>query len=330
MHGRLPSLSCCTGGALVCCLFAIVGTSAALSEAWPTKPITVVVPFTAGTAIDISARLIMDQVSKQVGQPVVIENRGGAGGAIGSNMVAKAAPDGHTLLTSGSLASAHALSANLPYATLSDFTPVISLGLQPLVLITGLTTGIKSLNELVARAKARPGALNFASAGVGSATHLAAERFRISAGIDAQHIPFKGATEALTDIMAGRVDFYVAPASSALPLIKEGHVIALAVSGTKRAAVLPDVPTTTELGFADSAYFLYAGIFLPAKTDRDVVLKVFREVAKALDVPSAQEKLRAIGAEPMPMSQEAFEKYFRDDVEANIKLVKAANIPLQK
>src|SRR5262249_47365283 len=151
-------------GALACCLIAAFGTSTAWSQTWPTKPITVVVPFTAGSTADIIARLVMDQVSNEVGRPVVIENRGGGGGAIGSNMVAKAAPDGHTLLASGSLASAHALSASLPYSTLDDFTPVISLGLQPLALVTGPTTGIKTLNELIVRARAKSGAMNFASA----------------------------------------------------------------------------------------------------------------------------------------------------------------------
>jgi tripartite-type tricarboxylate transporter receptor subunit TctC len=233
-------------------------------------------------------------------------------------------------LASGSLASAHALSASLPYSTLDDFTPVISLGLQPLALVTGPTTGIKTLNELIVRARAKSGAMNFASAGVGSATHLAAERFRISAGFDAQHIPFRGPTEALTEIMAGRVDFFVAPTPSALSLIKEGKVIALAGSGTKRAAVLPDVPTTTELGLVDSTYLLYSGLFSPAKTNRGIVSRIHQEMAKALQVPSVQDKLQTLGVEPMPMSQEQFEKYFRDEVEANVKLVKVANIPLQK
>jgi tripartite-type tricarboxylate transporter receptor subunit TctC len=332
---RLLSLrSRYAAGALACCLIAAFGTSTAWSQAssqaWPTRPITLVVPFTAGSTADIIARLVMDQVSNDVGRPVVIENRGGGGGVIGSNMVAKAAPDGHTLLASGSLASAHALSASLPYSTLEDFTPVISLGLQPLVLVTGPPTGIQTVNELIVRARARSGAMNFASAGVGSATHFAAERFRLSAGFDAQHIPFRGPTEALTEIMAGRVDFFVAPTPSALSLIKEGKVIALAGSGTKRAAVLPDVPTTTELGLVDSTYLLYSGLFSPAKTDRVVVSKIYQVMAKALQVPSVQDKLQTLGVEPMPMSQEQFERYFRNEVEANVKLVKVANIPLQK
>jgi tripartite-type tricarboxylate transporter receptor subunit TctC len=261
---------------------------------------------------------------------VVIENRGGAGGTIGAGMVAKAAPDGHTLLVSGSLASANALYANLPYETLRDFTPVISMGLQPLVLVTGPTKGFKTLGELIAAGKARPGALNYASGGVGSATHFGAERFRLSAGFEAQHIPFRGATEGLTEIMAGRVDFYLAPIPSVLAQIKEGKVVALAVSATKRSAVLPDVPTTTELGLVDSAYSLYAGLFAPAKTAPEIIGRIYQETQKALSVPAVQERMRTLGAEPMPMSQEEFDKYFRADVEGNIELVQAARIPKQQ
>ena len=218
----------------------------------------------------------------------------------------------------------------LPIYTLGDFAAVAALGLQPLVLVTGPSKGFKNVGQLIAAAKANPGTLNFASGGVGSATHFAAERFRISAGIDAQHIPFRGATEGLTEIMAGRVDFYAVPIPTALSLIKEGKVVALAVSATRRASVLPDIPTTTELGLTDSAYLLYAGLYAPAKTERAVVLKIHQEAEKALSDPAVMERMRSIGAEAMSMSQTEFDRYFRADVEANIKLVKAANIPIQK
>jgi tripartite-type tricarboxylate transporter receptor subunit TctC len=306
------------------------GLTAPAWAQWPSRPVTVVIPFTAGTTVDISARVVMEQVSRQAGQPVVIENRGGAGGTIGTNAVAKAPPDGHTLLVTGSLASAHALYANLPYDALRDFTPVISLGLQPLVLISSPGAGFKSPGDLIAAGKARPGALNFASAGVGSATHLAAERFRMAAGFEAQHVPFRGATEALTELMAGRVQFYVAPIPSVLPLIREGKVVALAVSATRRAAVLPEVPTTAEAGLADSVYALYAGLFAPARTPPDTVRRIFLETEKALAAPPVQDRLKTIGAEPMPMSQEQFERFYRDDVEANAKLARAAKIPMQQ
>ena len=300
------------------------------AQTWPTHSITVIVPFTPGATVDVATRIVMDQVSRQVGQPIIIDNRAGAGGAIGSNLVAKAAPDGYTILASGSLASAHALSASLPYSTLDDFLPLIPLGLQPLVAVTGPDNGIASLSELVARAKANAGKLNFASAGVGSATHLAAERFRMSAGIEAQHVPFKGPAEALTEVMAGRVDYYVAPTSTALSLIQAGKVKALAVSGSRRAAVLPNVASTEELGFVDSAYLLYIGLFVPAKIDPALAARLHGEVLKALHTPAVQEKLAAIGMEPMEMTQPEFTRYFRDDVAVNIQLVKAAGSPLQK
>ena len=175
-------------------------------------------------------RVVLDQVSKQVGQTIVVENRGGAGGTLGANVVAKAAPDGHTILASGALATAHSLYPKLPYDTLRDFVPVIPLGQQPMVLVTAPSKGFKTLGDLITAAKAKPGELNFASAGVGSASHFAAERLRISAGFEAQHIPFRGATEGLTEDLAGRVDFFFVPLAPALSLIKDGRLVALAVT----------------------------------------------------------------------------------------------------
>jgi len=318
--------------AAVGCLVAVISADAAKaqSQAWPTKPITIVVPFTPGVTVDISARVVGEQLSRQIGQPVVIENRGGAGGTIGAAIVAKSEPDGHTLLVSGSLGSANAIFANLPYDTLRDFAGVHSLGLQPLVLVSPPDRAFKTLRELIAAAKAKPGTLNYGSGGIGSATHLAGERIRMSAGIDVQHVPFKGANDALREVMAGRLDWYATPIPSALELIRSGKVVALAVSASKRSSVLPDVPTTEELGLANSAYLLYAGLFAPAKTPRDVLVKIHQEIDKALQAPAVKERLQKLGAEPMPMSQPAFDKYFRDDVEDNVGLVKAANIPKQQ
>jgi tripartite-type tricarboxylate transporter receptor subunit TctC len=308
-------------------VIAISVTQGARAQAWPNKPITVVVPFTPGTAVDISARVVMDEVSRQVGQPVVVENRGGAGSTIGTNVVAKAAPDGHTILVSGSMASAHAMFANLPYDTLRDFTGVISLGLQPLVIVASPDKGFKTLADLIKAAKS--GSATYASAGIGSATHLALERFRLSAGFQAQHIPFRGAPEGLREVIAGRVDFYSVPLPPALPLIKDGKLVALAVSADKRATVLPDVPTTVELGHKGSAYYLYGGVYVHAKTDAAIVQRLHAEIAKALAVPAVKDRLARIGSEPMPMSQAEFDKYFRADVAANLQLVKDAQIPRQ-
>jgi tripartite-type tricarboxylate transporter receptor subunit TctC len=318
-----------TALALGCALIALPGSDFALAQAWPARAITAVVPLAAGSASDVMGRVVLDQVSKQIGQPIVVENRPGAGGTIGSNVVAKAAPDGYTILVYGALAISHALYSKLPYSTLDDFVPVIPIGQQPLVLVTAPEKGYRTLADLIAAAKARPGALNYASAGIGSASHFAAERLRISAGVEAQHVTFRGANEALTEVVGGRVDFIYIPIAPALPLISDGKLNALAVSAVKRAAQLPDVPTSTEAGLSDSAYLFWSGLFLPAKTPREIVVRLHDETQKALQLPAVQERLDKLGVEPMPMSLGEFEKFFRDDVAANVKLVKAANIPTQ-
>jgi tripartite-type tricarboxylate transporter receptor subunit TctC len=274
--------------------------------------------------------VVFNQVSKQLGQPIVVENRGGAGGTLGANVVARAAPDGYTILATGALAAAHALYPTLPYSTLRDFIPVIPLGQQPLVLVTAPSKGFKTLGDLIATAKAKPRTLNFASAGLGSPTHLAAERLRISAGFDGQHIPFKGSPEALTDVLAGRVDFYLSPVAPVLPLINDGKLVALAVSTSKRATALPQVPTTVEAGLTDAAYDFWVGLYLPTKTPRDIVIKLRRETEKALQTLSVRERLATLGVEPMPMSLDRFDEYFRNDVAANERIVKAANIRVQQ
>ena len=256
----------------------------ASAQAWPARTITAIVPFAAGSASDVIPRIVLDQVSKQVGRTIVVENRGGAGGTLGSSMVARAAPDGYTLLATAALATAHSLYPKLPYDTLRDFAPVIPLGQQPMVLVTAPSKGFKTLADLVAAAKAKPGGLNYASAGIGSASHFATERLRLSAGFEAQHIPFKGATEGLTETLAGRVDFFFIPLAPALSLINDGRLVALAVSTPTRATALPQVPTTTEAGYVGSAYELWVGLFLPAKTPRDIVGQLNAETASALKV----------------------------------------------
>ena len=316
--------------ALACLPIAIAGSGAASAQEWPAKNVTVVVPLGAGSASDIMARVVMDQVGKQMGRTFVVENRPGAGGTIGAGMVAKSAPDGYTVLAYGALATAHALYSKLPYDTLADFVPVIAFGQQPLVVVTAPSKGYKTLSDLVAAAKAKPGALNYSSAGVGTASHFAAERLRVSAGFQAQHIPFKGAAEAVTEVVAGRVDFSPQLPTTTLPLIGEGKLSALAVSAHKRAAVMPQVPTTIEAGLRDdSVYPFYSGLFLPAKTPRDIVEKLHLEAAKALQAPAVQARLKQLGVEAMPMTVDQFAKFFKDDVEAAVALVKAANIQRQ-
>jgi tripartite-type tricarboxylate transporter receptor subunit TctC len=296
-------------------------------QPWPERTIQAIVPFAPGAANDIVGRIVLEQVSKQVGQPIVVENRPGAGGTIGVAAVAKAPPNGYTVLVhSSSFSAAYSLYKSLPYDTLNDFAAVIPLGKTPTVLVTAPSKGFKTVADLIAAAKAKPGAMNFASAGIGSVSHLAAERFRLSAGIEAQHIPFRGPNEAFTELMAGRIDFYFLPLAPALPLVKEGQLVALAVSTDRRAVALPDVPTTTELGFKDSTYLFWTGLFVPAKTPRDVIDRIHSESVRAMQVPAVQERLGKVGSEPMPMSSDEFARYFREDVLATANLMQQVGV----
>jgi tripartite-type tricarboxylate transporter receptor subunit TctC len=298
-------------------------TSPVMADNWPTRSVQVISPFSAGNANDIVARVVLDHVSRQIGQSFVIENRPGGGGSLGAAAVAKADPDGYTvLLYSSSLSSHVVLHKNLPYDPVRDFVPVVLFGIQPSVLVAAPSKEWKSVGDLVAAAKAKPDTLNFASAGVGSASHMAAERFRLATGVKVQHIPFRGPVEAFTEVMAGRVDFYYLPISPALPNINSGKVVALAVSTPKRAALLPDVPTVAEAGYAGAEYLFWGGLAVPTKTPRAVIDKLHEEARKALDVPAVQERLATFGVQPQPMSVDAFGKFARDDVAATVKLAK--------
>lgn len=302
----------------------------AFAQDWPTKAITAVVPLGAGSASDLIARVVMEQVGRQLGQPVVVENRPGAGGTIGANAVAKSAPDGYTILVYGALNTAHALFSKLPYDTFADFIPVISLGQQPLVIVTSPGKGYKALKDMIAAGKAKPGSLNYSSAGVGSASHFGGERLRTAGGFEAQHLPFKGAAEAVTDVVADRSDFSVQLTATTLPLIKDGKLVPLAVSAHKRAPALPDTPTTVELGLPpESVYPFYTGVYLPANTPPAIVDRLYREIAKALEAPAVQARFAQLGVQPMPGSRAEFVKFFRDDVAATVALARAAKIPTQ-
>ena len=306
----------------------IAALTAAPAQDWPSRNVTVVVPVPAGVASDIIARVVFDQVGRQVGHTFVVENRPGAGGSIGGNTVAKAAPDGHTILVWGSIAAATALYTKLPYDTLKDFTPVAALGQTPLVVVTSVGR-FKSLSDLVSTAKANPGKLNYATVGVGSAAHFGAEQLAVSAGFSAQHVPFKGG-EWLTEVIAGRLDFAVAPVTSAIGLIRDGKLVPLAISSSTRSASLPNVPIMVEAGLkSDAVYPFYTGAYLPAETPHAIAEKLHNEIMKALALPAVRERLAAVNVDPMPMTLAEFGSFFRKDVAANLELVQAANIPRQ-
>jgi tripartite-type tricarboxylate transporter receptor subunit TctC len=241
-------------------------------------------------------------------------------------MVAKAEPDGYTiLLHSSSMSAQVVLHRTLPYDPIRDFAPVVMFGVQPNVLVAAPSTGFKTVADLVAAAKARPGALTYASAGIGSASHMAAERLRLAAGINVQHIPFRGA-EGMAEVMAGRIDFYFVPIAPAVPVIADGKVVVLAVSTPRRAPALPNVPTIAEAGYPDAQYIFWGGLSAPPKTPRSIVNKLHDETQKALDMPGIGERLAKLGVQPQPMSVEQLERFVRDDVAATVKLAKDANI----
>ena len=305
----------------------LAGTSAAVSQEWPTRSIQTISPFTAGNANDIVARIVLDEVGRQLGQSFVIENRPGGGGTLGATTVAKADPDGYTLLLlSSSLASHVVLHKTLSYDPVKDFVPVALFGQQPSVLIAAPSKGWKTVKDLVAAAKASPGKLNYASAGVGSASHIAAERLRLAVGIQAQHIPFRGPVEAFTEVVTGRVDYYFLPIAPALPNIRDNKVVALAVSTPKRAALLPEVETVAEAGYPKAEYLFWGGVAFPAKTPRPIIDKLHAAIEKALVVPAVQEKLAKLGVVPQPMSVDEFNKYYHGYIAETVQLAKDINL----
>lgn len=305
----------------------VLSTTEAGAQTWPTKPLRVIVPVGAGSTTDIIPRVVFEQLAPQLGQPIVVENRTGAGGTIGTGFVAKADPDGYTILAHGSAHTiAPALYSSLSYHPARDFAAVVPFGISPSVLVVTPAKGYKTVSDFVAAAKARPGAFNFSSVGIGTATHLSAERFRLSAGVDATHIPFKGGAEALTEAMTGRVDFFFGPVAIILPHVRDGKLTALVVNGAKRSTALPEVPTTLEAGFSDAEYPIWFGLFLPAKTPRDIVDKLNRETLKALQAPKSRERLAALGLDAMVMTPGEFDAHVQKEVAVNAALVKAIGI----
>ncbi|MGA7580822.1 MAG: tripartite tricarboxylate transporter substrate-binding protein [Pseudolabrys sp.] len=282
-------------------------------------------PYPAGSASDTVTRVVMDQVSQLIGQPVVIEMRPGAGGSIGFGSVAKSDPDGYTLVTSSSsMATESILHKTLPYDPVRDFVPVVLIGTSPNLLVASAKSGFKTAADLVDAAKAKPGTLTFASAGIGSSSHMAAERFRLAANIDVRHVPFREG--GLMQVMGGNVDFYFIPLAAAASALGSDKLVLLAVSSPTRAALLPNVPSVVELGYPDAVFRFWNGISAPAKTPRDIVNKLHDAAETALKDPALREKLAKLGVEPAQMSVEEFSIFFRDDLNATVELAKKADI----
>jgi tripartite-type tricarboxylate transporter receptor subunit TctC len=308
-------------------LIAIAFAGAAHGQAWPTRQtIRLISPFPPGSAVDAVARPVFDNVSRQIGQAIVFESRPGAGGTIGMAAVAKAEPDGYTLLVNSSV---HTITpstySKLPYDTVRDFAGIIPLAQFPNVLVVP-PSRFKTIQELVTVGKAKPGSITYGSGGVGAATHLNAERFRLSAGFEAVHVPFKGAPEALREILGNRIDFYFAPILSAVPLIESHELRGLAVSSLKRSDVLPDIPTTLEAGYPDSDYVFWVGLFAPAATPRDIIARLHDATAKALADKTVADNLAKLGAAPMTMTPPEFDAYIKAEIATIATVVKAAGI----
>jgi len=297
---------------------------------YPAKPVRLIIAFTPGSSIDIVGRAVAAKLQELWNQPVVPENRAGAGGSIGSKVVVDAPADGYMLLANSSAHAANpGIYAKLPYETMKDFTNLALLGSTPNVLITGTDTGWKSLRDFVAAAKANPGKLNFASAGIGSGTHFNLEKLKIALGIDVVHVPYKGTPEAIGDTIGGRVCCYWAPLNAALPHVTRGKAIALAVSGPKRTTLLPNVPTVAEQGYPGFEYTLWLGLWGPAGMPADLAARINKDVNTALASADLRERLLKLGTEPGNMSIPEFTEYVRKEIDDTQAVLKAAGIKPQ-
>lgn len=313
---------------LLSVLLCASGSALAESPAeWPSRQVRVIVPIAAGSGIDIVARTVSQQLAKQLGRPFVIENRPGGATTTGAAAVASAAPDGYTILFhSVAFTVTPSTVANLPYDVARDFAGVMPITNTPLLLVSP-PGKFKSVGDLVARAKADKGAMNYATPGYGAAAHFTSERFRLAAGFEAQQIPFRGTVEAVTEVVAGRVAFYFAPLTTVQSLIQEGRLDALATTSRKRVSALANVPTTIEAGYPDSDFDFWVGMFVPSKTPRDIVEKLYVETRKAAELPELRAQMAAIGGEPMEaMMPVEFDDYVRKEIARNAAIAKAAGI----
>jgi tripartite-type tricarboxylate transporter receptor subunit TctC len=303
----------------------LAAAASAQAQQYPNRPIHVISPYPAGSASDTVTRVVLDQVSQLIGQPMVIELKPGAGGATGFASVARADPDGYTLVTSSSsMATESVLHSKLPYDPNKDFVHVVLLGTSPNILVASAKSGFKTVADLVKAAKEKPGTLTFASAGIGSSSHMAGERFRLAANIDVRHVPFKEG--GLVQVMNGNIDFYFIPLAAASAALHSDKLTILAVSSPKRVSVLPNVPSVVEAGYPNAVFRFWNGISAPVKTPPDVVKKLHDVTNQALAMPEVQEKLTKLGVEPSQVSSEEFAKFFKEDFDATVDLAKKADV----
>jgi len=311
--------------AVSCCI--VFCTATAFAQGFPAKPVHVVVAFSPGGVTDVIARAVGAKLSELWREPVVVENRAGANGSIAAALVAKAPPDGHVLLVhSAGFATNAVLAANLAFDPLQDLAAVAPLGAQPQVLVVAPSSGIASVEALIARARAAPGMLHYGSAGIGSGAHLNGEKFRLATGIDVVHVPYKGGAEAIQDTIAGRLDFTFNTLTLALPHLRDGKLLALGVSSARRTALLPQVPTIADAGVPGFEYSFWNGLWAPAATPPAVLDRIAADVARAIAAPDLAERLAKLGAEPMHLSREEFARFVRAEIEDAARITRAAGI----
>lgn len=304
--------------------FAVVGAAGA-AEKYPSKPIRMLVPFSAGSQTDIFARWIGDKVYEGWGQRVVVDNRPSAGGTIAAEYVLAANPDGHTMMMHATGHAANAtLYSKLSYNVVKDFSGVSQVASVPNLLIVAPSLGVKSVKELIALAKSKPGQFNFSSAGIGSGTHVNGEMFKIMAGIDVTHVPYKGAPEALNEAIAGRVQFVFSPILVAAGQVTAGRALVLAVSTANRSPMFPNVPTVAEAGVAGFDFDQWYGLFVSSKTPRPIVNLANKEIVRILNLPDLKERMLTQGATPKPTTPDEFDKFVRSEVEKMGKVIIAA------
>jgi tripartite-type tricarboxylate transporter receptor subunit TctC len=312
--------------------FALASALAAAASAqdYPSRTVRMVVGFPAGGAIDVMARTVSQKLAELWGRPAIVENRPGAGGSLAAALVAKSPPDGHTLLVhSNGFAVNAALYAALPYDPATDFVAIAPLASQPFVLVVAAGSELKSVTALVAAAKASPGRLHYGSAGMGSGTHLVAEKFRLAAGIEAVHVPYKGGPEATADTITGRISYWFPPVPFALPQVRGGKLRALALTSATRSAVLPDVPTLAESGLPGFEDRIWYGVWAPAGTPGALVQRLSHDIGRALAAPEVRGGLARSGTDPMPMTPAEFDRFVRSEMETAARVVRGAGIKLQ-
>ena len=316
---------------LLVCAAAGVATGAQAqtgSIGYPTKPIRMIVPFTPGSATDIIARIIATRLGENLGRQVVIDNRPGAGGIVAFNIVATATPDGHTLTTTGSnfSGSAALYAHKLPYDPVKDFAGITQLASTPLILVIAPNLGVKSIKDLIALVKQKPGGINYGSTGLGSGPHYGAELFNLTAGIKAVHVPYKGTPEVLNDITAGRMHYFLSPVLAAAPLVQGGRIQALGVTTRQRAPSLPEVPTIAEAGLPGFEYQGWYGMFAPGTTPRKLINFLNKEIGGILDLPEVKQRIVGLGAAAVRSTPEAFDKLAQDEIKTRTKVWAAAGV----